>query len=335
MKIHYNGVDYNCGLGDDGSLDTIVLVNGIEYRFDSDAAADYRTGDGEFTPAAFKRFCLEVVLPSAEDDFHGNPHAGKRQSTSVFQLLQLKMAMKLEAKGLKHSKGSATEFTRRLFGVAHLRPKVSREDLIEQAQALIDAAKAAGASLTQVFQINIEGMTYDNPLTRREAGRLMADAKHYYSFARKHHDKSFAEDYYGRATAFASAARTYGPKKLRTKLLGLSRRMEKRYDIRPPYGKIEIQAVRWFQKTYGNTYHAVRVYVNDKLIGASGQTYGYGEHYLQTAYDLLLKYGGLGFTSVDDLRKSHWDNRNKWVVNVRDEERYRDFKRFAEQDRPK
>jgi len=54
---------------------------------------------------------------------------------------------------------------------------------------------------------------------------------------------------------------------------------------------VEVSARRWFQKSYGNTYHKVKVYVNDELIGTSPITYGYGEQYLQTAKDILIKKG--------------------------------------------
>ena len=54
---------------------------------------------------------------------------------------------------------------------------------------------------------------------------------------------------------------------------------------------IEIWGKRWFQRTYGNTYHKVRVYVNDELIGTSPITYGYGDGYVQTAEAILKKNG--------------------------------------------
>ena len=49
--------------------------------------------------------------------------------------------------------------------------------------------------------------------------------------------------------------------------------------------KIEIVGRRWFQKSYGNTYHSVVVYIN----GGEGHTvpfaYGYGDGYIQTGLD--------------------------------------------------
>ena len=56
---------------------------------------------------------------------------------------------------------------------------------------------------------------------------------------------------------------------------------------------IEIYGLKWFQKSYGNTYHRVKVYVNDELIATSPITYGYGDYYIQNAEELLKKNGYL------------------------------------------
>jgi len=61
---------------------------------------------------------------------------------------------------------------------------------------------------------------------------------------------------------------------------------------------LRIEARRWFQKTYGNTYHSVIVYVNDETLH-NNFAYGYDDHFLQTAkallenagYDMKLKDG--------------------------------------------
>ena len=54
--------------------------------------------------------------------------------------------------------------------------------------------------------------------------------------------------------------------------------------------KLHIAGRRWFQKSYGNTYHTVTVFVNDEIL-ESEQTYGYGDHFIQTAFELLEKSG--------------------------------------------
>jgi hypothetical protein len=54
--------------------------------------------------------------------------------------------------------------------------------------------------------------------------------------------------------------------------------------------KIHIDGRRWFQRTYGNTYHSVRIYVDGEVTTLPRQ-YGYGDQYLQTAWDWLQSHG--------------------------------------------
>ena len=53
---------------------------------------------------------------------------------------------------------------------------------------------------------------------------------------------------------------------------------------------MRIEAKRWFQRSYGNTYHTVKVFVNGEVL-KSDITYGYENHYLQTAAELLKANG--------------------------------------------
>lgn len=50
---------------------------------------------------------------------------------------------------------------------------------------------------------------------------------------------------------------------------------------------VEIKANKW-RDSFGNTYHNVQVYVNDDYVGESGNTYGYGDHYMQTAREMIF-----------------------------------------------
>lgn len=58
-----------------------------------------------------------------------------------------------------------------------------------------------------------------------------------------------------------------------------------------------IKGVRWFQKSYGNTYHTT--YISALIdgtwqdIGSTAIEYGYGEHYLCTAGKWLIENGYL------------------------------------------
>ena len=54
-----------------------------------------------------------------------------------------------------------------------------------------------------------------------------------------------------------------------------------------------ISGRRWFQRSYGNTYHTVTLFFDDGTFETSEQTYGYDDCYLQTAYEMMgLPYAG-------------------------------------------
>ncbi len=48
---------------------------------------------------------------------------------------------------------------------------------------------------------------------------------------------------------------------------------------------------RWFQKSYGNTYHTVTVQVDGETVYDSPIEYGYGDQYTQTGLDWLQVNG--------------------------------------------
>lgn len=81
---------------------------------------------------------------------------------------------------------------------------------------------------------------------------------------------------------------------------------------------IIITAKRWFQKSYGNTYHSVSIYKNSELIGYNPFTYGYGDHYLNTAADILK-------ISEIKLRQDIRKNDKKYHITVMDVQRRRDL----------
>jgi len=43
--------------------------------------------------------------------------------------------------------------------------------------------------------------------------------------------------------------------------------------------RIELFAREWYDKTYGNSYFACEIYVNDELVHTLPFQYGYGNHY--------------------------------------------------------
>lgn len=54
---------------------------------------------------------------------------------------------------------------------------------------------------------------------------------------------------------------------------------------------LEISAKRWFQKSFGNTYHVVKAVVNEEEVVISDICYGYDNHFLTTAANLLRNKG--------------------------------------------
>jgi len=97
----------------------------------------------------------------------------------------------------------------------------------------------------------------------------------------------------------------------------------------------QIVAKRWLDKKYGNTYHSVKVFKNNQLIGENPFQYGYGDHYQQTAYDILkkkraikVKQGRLssgmdeGYYNFIQMQRR---NRKNFLFSVSDVERRKDL----------
>lgn len=89
---------------------------------------------------------------------------------------------------------------------------------------------------------------------------------------------------------------------------------------------ITITAKRWFQKSYGNTYHSVLVekisgegeaYKAEK-IGYIPFRYGYGDHYLNTAASILDM-------SEMELRQDIRNNPEKYCIFAMDVNRKKDL----------
>jgi hypothetical protein len=79
-----------------------------------------------------------------------------------------------------------------------------------------------------------------------------------------------------------------------------------------------ITAKKWFQKSYGNTYHSVSVYQDNEFLGYIPFRYGYGDHYLNTAADIM----GISETKLrDDIR----ENRQNYHITVIDVNRKKDL----------
>lgn len=95
--------------------------------------------------------------------------------------------------------------------------------------------------------------------------------------------------------------------------------------------QIQIIGRRWFQRSYGNTYHSVKVFVNGKEVGYCAHAYGYGDQYINTAADLLVKAGMLKkgeMTPYFDLLEDKRNNPDKYIITVTDVPRERDLAFF-------
>ena len=94
---------------------------------------------------------------------------------------------------------------------------------------------------------------------------------------------------------------------------------------------VEIAGRRWFQKSYGNTYHTARVYVDGKLVGTVPYCYGYGSMFEQNALDLLERLGYMPDREhhKSGVKESGWryfgDRNIPYTVHAEDVPRKRDL----------
>lgn len=96
------------------------------------------------------------------------------------------------------------------------------------------------------------------------------------------------------------------------------------------YEAFAIKGVRWFQKTYGNTYHMVYVSgLKDgkwvDLCQSKEMAYGYGDHYLVTACEVMREAGLIDTTNEYAL--SDWKVREELHIEhcAEDVKRKRDM----------
>ena len=54
-------MEYECNLLDDGSMDTVIEIDGIEHRFDSEYASSYRDEMGVMTESGLKELCIIAI----------------------------------------------------------------------------------------------------------------------------------------------------------------------------------------------------------------------------------------------------------------------------------
>ena len=93
---------------------------------------------------------------------------------------------------------------------------------------------------------------------------------------------------------------------------------------------IIIKARRWFDRTYGNTYHSVQVFDDAKLIGEIPFEYGYGDSYIQTAFEILSAAGYYPYKKTD-AQKDIYSKTGKYlystpIESLNKQEAYYNFK---------
>jgi hypothetical protein len=81
---------------------------------------------------------------------------------------------------------------------------------------------------------------------------------------------------------------------------------------------LHISGRRWFQKTYGNTYHTASIYINGQLVHKTPMEYGYGDMYLQTAVDWLKEHGHLPANAEYGTRYLRYDSGYLFTHDVAD-----------------
>ena len=59
--------NYECYLVDNGTIDTVISVNGHEIVFSHEFACDFRTLDGDFTDNSFRELC-EIAIDEYQYD---------------------------------------------------------------------------------------------------------------------------------------------------------------------------------------------------------------------------------------------------------------------------
>ena len=94
--------------------------------------------------------------------------------------------------------------------------------------------------------------------------------------------------------------------------------------------KIEIWGKEWFQKSYGNSYNAVKIYINDKKVATLPIAYGYGSVYEQRGEEWLEENGYLKGKQPFDYLTYYCRDRNIELVRHKTEvSTERELKKFA------
>lgn len=89
--------------------------------------------------------------------------------------------------------------------------------------------------------------------------------------------------------------------------------------------EIQVQVNRWFQKSYGNTYH--KVYVTGSVFAESEICYGYGDGWTMTLCDLLSSKGVIP-QRTGNVAPLRWLHDHGFIIageNISDVQRKKDL----------
>jgi hypothetical protein len=89
--------------------------------------------------------------------------------------------------------------------------------------------------------------------------------------------------------------------------------------------KIYLHARRWFQRSYGNTYHTVEIWVNDHLVHKIPFTYGYGDQWSYNAGKWLVDNGYGRFSGYYPISRYCRESGIEYNHTVEDVKRKRDL----------
>ena len=88
---------------------------------------------------------------------------------------------------------------------------------------------------------------------------------------------------------------------------------------------ITVIGKRWLDNN-GNTYHSVKVYTDNELLDSIDCKYGYGDHYIQSATELLVKHDIISVNkNYTPLWKFCNENDIKLLTDVTDVNRKKDL----------
>lgn len=96
----------------------------------------------------------------------------------------------------------------------------------------------------------------------------------------------------------------------------------------PVIESIVINARRWFQKAYGNTYFSGELLVNDQQVAVISLQYGYGEQCVYELIQLAIKNGALPAQTENNAVWRYLDSlcdRDQQSINIVDVKRKKDL----------